>query len=321
MSDFNPLRICFMGSPAFAIPTLNALVEQKHHVIAIYTQPPRLAGRGKVVRSTDVHKRANELGIEAFTPETLKSDFEQTRFASKNFDVAIVAAYGLLLPKSILAAPRLGCINVHASILPRWRGAAPIHRAIIEGDLESGISFMLMDEGLDTGPVIAKERIDISSDETAGSLHDKLSKLSADRIGEILDNFAKGELTPVSQLDSGSTYAEKITAADRQIDWTKPAVAIDRQIRGLSPTPCAWFYRTKLESGERIQMKAINSYAETYSSRKRPGTVRIHDNVITVACGNDSVIRILKLQQPNARAMEAADFLRGTPIKTGEVFS
>lgn len=321
MSDFQPLRICFMGSPAFAIPTLNTLVKQQHQVVAIYTQPPRMAGRGKVVRPTDVHKRANELGIEAFTPESLKSDYEQTRFVSKNFDVAIVVAYGLLLPKSILEAPRLGCINVHASILPRWRGAAPIHRAIIEGDLESGVSFMVMDEGLDTGPVIATERIDISPDETAGSLHDKLSQLSADCIGEILCKYAKGEITPASQPELGFKYAEKISAKDRQIDWTKPAIEVDRQIRGLSPTPCAWFYRTKPDSGERIQMKAINSYAETYSSRKRPGTVRIHDNVITVACGNDSVIRILTIQQPNARAMEAADFLRGTPIRTGEVFS
>lgn len=314
------LRICFMGSPAFAIPTLNALVEQKHQVVAIYTQPPRVAGRGKVVRSTDVHKRANELGIEAFTPESLKSDFEQDRFTSKKFDIAVVVAYGLILPKQILDAPRLGCINVHASLLPRWRGAAPIHRAIMEGDTETGISFMLMNEGLDTGPIIETEKIEISSDETAGSLHNKLAQLSAESIGDIIHKFSEGEIIPASQSDAGSNYADKVSAGDRKIDWSKPAVEIDRQIRGLSPTPCAWFYRTKPDSGEKLQMKAINSYAETYSSRKPPGTVIIRDSRITVVCGNNSVIRILTLQQPNARAMNAADFLRGTPVRNGEVF-
>ena len=320
MTNSHRLRICFMGSPAFAIPTLNALVEEKHQVVTIYTQPPRAAGRGKVLRSTDVHKRANELGIEALTPESLKSDFEQARFTEKKFDIAIVVAYGLILPKPILDAPRLGCINVHASLLPRWRGAAPIHRAIMEGDTETGISFMLMNEGLDTGPIIETEEIEISSDETAGSLHNKLAQLSAESIGDIIHKFAEGEITPASQSNAGSKYADKVSAMDRKIDWSKPAVEIDRQIRGLSPTPGAWFFREKPDSGEKLQMKAINSCAETHSSRKPPGTVIIRDSKITVVCGNNSVIRILSLQQPNARAMNAADFLRGTPVKNGEVF-
>lgn len=320
MSDPTRLRICFMGSPAFALPTLNALVDNQHIVSAIYTQPPREAGRGKVLKSTDVHKRANQIGVEAFTPKSLKLVSEHEKFISQDFDLAIVIAYGLILPKPILEAPRFGCINVHASLLPRWRGAAPIHRAIIEGDTETGISFMMMDEGLDTGAILASYKIDISTSETAGSLHDKLAALSADNINEVIQNLVEGELTPSPQPSQGSTYAEKISASDRQIDWNKPAIEIDRQIRGLSPTPCAWFYREKPETGEKIQMKAVNSHTETHNSRKTPGTVQVRGGNLNVVCGNGTVLRILALQQPNARAMEAADFIRGTPISTGEIF-
>lgn len=320
MSNSRPLRICFMGSPAFAIPTLNALIEEQHLVAKVYTQPPRVAGRGNVMRSTEVHKRANELGIEISTPTSLKSDTEQTKFSSNKFDVAIVVAYGLILPKPILESPRLGCINVHASILPRWRGAAPIQRAIMDGDQETGISFMLMDEGVDTGPILSTEKIDISSDETAGSLHDKLADLSANSICDLIQKLSDGELTPIPQQSDNSSYADKISSTDRQIDWNKPAIEIDRQIRGLCPTPSAWFLRELPSSGKRIQMKAINSYVETYKSRKSPGFVRVQDHKITVACGDETVLCILALQQPNARAMDTADFLRGTPIRTGEVF-
>jgi len=233
------MRVIFMGTPDFSVPVLNALVNAGHDVVCAYCQPPRPAGRGKKDRPSPVQIRAEALGLPVRHPVSVKSADEQAAFAALEADVAVVVAYGLILPQAVLDAPKRGCLNIHASLLPRWRGAAPIHRAIMAGDAETGVCIMQMEAGLDTGPVLLKKVTAIGADETTAVLHDRLSAMGAEAIVEALG--ALDDLTPIPQSDEGVTYAAKIDKSEARIDWTKPAVEVDRLIRGLSPFPGAWF--------------------------------------------------------------------------------
>ncbi|MCR9193452.1 MAG: methionyl-tRNA formyltransferase [Hyphomonas sp.] len=313
------LRIAFMGSPDFAVPVLAALAEAGHEIACVYSQPPRPAGRGKKLRPTPVHQWADANGIEVRTPRSLKKAAEQEAFAALGLDAAVVVAYGLILPQEILDAPRLGCMNMHASLLPRWRGAAPIHRAVLAGDKVTGVQAMIMEAGLDTGPVLATRETDILPTDTTGSVHDRLATLGADLAVTALAGLADGTLTPVAQVEDGATYAHKITAEDQRIDWTRPAADVDCQIRGLSPFPSAWFYYTPAGETEPLRMKALMSRLEDRSSDAVPGTLL--DDELLVQCGDGKAVRLLKAQKPGAKAMLAADLLRGLPISAGERFS
>jgi len=298
------MRIVFMGSPDFAVPSLEALVEAGHDVVAAYAQPPRPAGRGKADRKTAVHERAKQLGIEVRTPRTLRDDYEQERFRALDADIAVVAAYGLILPKPILEAPKGGCINVHASLLPRWRGAAPIQRAILAGDERSGVTIMHMDEGLDTGPILLKRELDIRG-RTAGEVTDELAKLGARALSDWLDRPTPAEPQP----NVGVTYASKIDKAETRIDWTKAAEDIERQVRAFNPVPGAWFEA----NGERIKLleAAVGSDASG-----TPGEVL--DDILNVACGK-GYIRPLKVQRAGRGAMTAGELLRGFAIPQGTI--
>ncbi|WP_289043906.1 methionyl-tRNA formyltransferase [uncultured Aliiroseovarius sp.] len=291
------MRVVFMGSPDFSVPVLEALVDAGHDIAAVYCQPPRPAGRGKKDRPGPVHARADELGLDVCHPVSLKGAEEQAAFAALNADVAVVVAYGLILPQPILDAPARGCLNIHASLLPRWRGAAPIHRAIIAGDAETGVCIMQMEAGLDTGPVLLREATPIGAEETTAQLHDRLSTMGARLIVQALDRLP--DLTPEPQSDDGVTYAHKIDKAEAQIDWSRPAVEVDRLIRGLSPFPGA-----KCDmGGEQVKLLA-SRIAEGAGA---PGQV-LHD--LTIACG-DGAVEVLRAQRPGKRAMERDDFLRG----------
>lgn len=314
----NPLRIAFMGSPDFAVPVLAALVEAGHEVACVYSQPPRPAGRGKKLRPTPVHQWAEDQGLEVRTPRSLKKAPEQEAFAALDLDAAVVVAYGLILPQEILDAPRLGCMNMHASLLPRWRGAAPIHRAIMAGDEMTGVQAMMMEAGLDTGPVLATEKTRIFPFDTTGSVHDRLAGLAADLAVSALAGLADGALIPKPQSDEGVTYAHKVTAEDQRIDWTRPAAEVDCQIRGLSPFPGAWFYYTPEGETEPLRMKALMSKLEDGDENVAPGA--LIDNELLVQCGDGVAVRVLKAQKPGSKAMEAADLLRGLEIPAGARF-
>lgn len=296
------MKLIFMGTPDFSVPALNALADAGHDIVAVYTQPPRPAGRGKKDRPTPVHTRAETLGLPVLTPQSLKTEDALTTFQSHKADVAVVVAYGLILPQPILDAPTHGCLNIHASLLPRWRGAAPIHRAIMAGDAETGVAIMQMEAGLDTGPVLMSETLPIAPDDTTGSLHDKLSALGATLITQALDQYAN--LTPTPQPEDGITYAHKIDKAEARIDWSKPATEISRQIRGLSPFPGAWCDI----DGERI--KLLNATEAEAEDNAPPGT---HLGNFKIACGTDAV-QITKAQRPGKRPMDADEFLRGTDL-------
>ena len=306
------LRLAFMGSPDFSVPTLDALIEAGHEIACVYSQPPKPAGRGKKLRKTPVHAHAEEIGLEVRTPRSLKSAEEQAAFADLNLDAAVVIAYGLILPQPILDAPRLGCMNLHASRLPRWRGAAPIQRAIMAGDEMTGVDAMVMEAGLDTGPVLASETCRIFPFDTAGDLHDRLAALAANLAPHALAGWAGGDLAPQDQPEEGVTYAHKITAADQRIDWSRPAAELDAQIRGLAPAPGAWFEWTPPGAAEPLRMKALMSRLDTGAGA--PGEVL--DEALTIACGTGAV-QITRLQKPGGRPVEATDFLRGTPIAPG----
>ena len=298
------MRVIFMGSPDFAVPSLNALVEAGHEVIAAYAQPPRPAGRGKADRKTAVHERAEQLGIAVRTPRTLRDPDEQDRFRQLDADVAIVAAYGLILPKPILDAPKKGCINVHASLLPRWRGAAPIQRAILAGDEISGVTIMQMEEGLDTGPMLNKVVLDIRG-KNAGQVTEELSVLGA---RALLDWFA--DPTPAeAQPEDGVTYASKIDKAEARIDWTQPAHEIELQVRAFAPTPGAWFEA----NGERI--KLLDGKAATDASG---GAGEVLDDCLSIAAG-DGYIRPLKVQRAGRAPMAPGELLRGFAIPKGTI--
>jgi methionyl-tRNA formyltransferase len=297
------MRIVFMGSPAFAVPSLDALVGAGHDVVAAYCQPPRPAGRGKSERKTAVHERAEALGIEVRTPRTLREADEQARFAALKADVAVVAAYGLILPASILAAPSAGCVNVHASLLPRWRGAAPIQRAILAGDAVSGVTIMQMDEGLDTGPMLLKRELPLVG-KNAGQVTEEMAKLGAAALLDWLADRRPGEPQP----DDGATYAAKVSKDEARIDWTQPAEQIERQVRAFAPAPGAWF----AANGERIKLLE----GEIADERGEPGEVL--DERLTVASRTGS-IRPLLVQRAGRGAMTPAELLRGFPVPIGTI--
>ena len=295
------MRIVFMGSPDFAVPSLNALGENGHEVIAVYSQPPRPAGRAKGERKTAVHEQAEELGIEVRTPRSLRNEEEQAEFRRLGADLAIVAAYGLILPKPILEAPEGGCVNVHASLLPRWRGAAPIQRAILAGDEVSGVTIMQMDEGLDTGPMLLKRELDIRG-KNAGQVTEELAKLGAEALVEWLSEPTPAEAQPAD----GATYASKIDKLEARIDWSLPAEQIERQVRAFSPAPGAWFDAL----GDRIKLLD----AEITDLSGKPGEVL--DSSVTVAAGSGA-IRPLKVQRAGRSVMTPAELLRGFQLPKG----
>jgi len=295
-----------MGSPDFAVPSLNALAEAGHEVVAAYAQPPRPAGRGKSERKTAVHERAEALRIEVRTPRTLRDADEQARFRGLDADLAVVAAYGLILPKPILEAPKGGCINVHASLLPRWRGAAPIQRAILAGDETSGVTIMRMDEGLDTGPMLLARELDIRH-KNAGQVTDELARLGAKTLSEWLDHPSP----PQAQPDQGATYASKIEKAEARIDWSQPAEMIERQVRAFNPTPGAWFEA----NGERI--KLLEAKIER-DSRFRGNDGEVLDDQLVVQCG-EGAIRPMLVQRAGRGAMTPQELLRGFAIPKGTI--
>ncbi|GMM93216.1 methionyl-tRNA formyltransferase [Qipengyuania sp. MTN3-11] len=297
------MRIIFMGTPEFAVPTLKALDHAAHEIVAVYTQPPRPAGRGKKPQPSPVQKEAEVLGIEVRSPTSLKSAEEQARFAALEADVAVVAAYGLILPQPILDAPAHGCLNVHASILPRWRGAAPIHRAVMAGDPTTGVTIMQMEAGLDTGPMLATIRTPIER-KTTGELTEELAEKGAQLMVGTLRELTNHR--PLAQDEERATYAPKIDKAEARIDWSKPAEEIERLVRGLAPFPGAWF---ELE-GERVKLLR----AEVAEQDGQPGEVL--DDALTVACG-EQALRPLRLQRAGRPAMDAGEFLRGRPVAKG----
>jgi methionyl-tRNA formyltransferase len=304
------LRIVFMGTPEFAVPTLVELVSRGHNIVAVYTRAPAAAGRGMEERRSPVHETAARLGIAVRNPVSLKGEEAAETFRAHCADVAVVVAYGLLLPKAILEAPPHGCLNLHASLLPRWRGAAPIARAIMSGDSETGVMVMRMDEGLDTGPVALAERIPIPPDATAGELHDQLAGIGADLMARAIAALERGMLKFTPQPQAGVTYAKKIENAETRIDWSKPGKAVHDHIRGLSPFPGAWF-EAPLD-GNSVRMKVLRSTRS--EGRGAPGTVL--DDRMTIACG-DGAVRLVQVQRAGAKAMSAEEFLRGTPLKAG----
>jgi len=295
-----------MGTPDFAAAALDALVDAGHDIVCVYSQPPRPAGRGKQSRPGPVHGRANDLGLAVRTPVSLKDEAAQAEFAALDADVAVVAAYGLILPAPVLAAPRLGCLNIHASLLPRWRGAAPIQRAIMAGDRETGITIMRMDEGLDTGPMLLKRAIAIGEDD-AGALHDRLAALGAELIVDALNQLAAGTANETTQPSDGATYAKKLTRDDEAIDWSRPASEIARQVRALSPRPGAHFGL----GDERWKVLAAVAVDDDNAA---PGTV--FDDTLTVACGIGA-LKITRVQRPGRKPMSSADALHGRPIPSG----
>lgn len=299
------MRIVFMGTPAFSVTVLDALVAAGHEIACVYTQPPRPAGRGQAERPSPVHARADALGLPVRHPRTLREAATQAEFAALDADVAVVVAYGLILPQAVLDAPLHGCLNIHASLLPRWRGAAPIQRAIMAGDAETGICIMQMEAGLDTGPVLLRRAIPIGETETAGDLHDRLAALGADAIVTALAHL--DDLTPQIQPEAGLIYADKIDKSEARVDWTRPAVEIDRKIRGLSPFPGAW----TMIGGRRV--KLIRS--QLAKGTGAPGTVL---EGLTIACATGAV-EITELQPEGKPRMAAKDYLRGARIAPGFV--
>jgi methionyl-tRNA formyltransferase len=300
------MRLIFMGTPDFAVPTLLELAAARHEIAAVYTRAAKPAGRGMELQPSPVEREARRLGLPVLTPTTLKGAEAQAAFRAHNADAAVVVAYGLILPKAILEAPRLGCFNVHASLLPRWRGAAPINRAIMAGDAESGVTIMQMDEGLDTGAMAMAERVAIGSDMTAGDLHDALARLGADLMLCALAAAERGSLSLTPQPAAGVTTAAKIGKDETRIDWTKPWRDVHNHIRGLSPFPGAWF-----EIGG-VRVKALRS---TRGEGKGVASTVLDDS-LTIACG-DGAVRLTQVQRAGKQPMAAEEFLRGTKVEPG----
>jgi methionyl-tRNA formyltransferase len=300
------LRLIFMGTPDFAVPTLLALTAAGHDIVAVYTRAPKPGGRGMDLQVTPVEREARRLALPVFTPKSLRDEAAQAEFRAHNADAAVVVAYGLILPKAVLEAPRLGCFNVHASLLPRWRGAAPINRAVMAGDAESGVTIMQMDEGLDTGAMAMREALSIGADMTAGELHDALSQQGARSMPVALAAAERGALQLTPQPETGVTYAEKISKGETRIDWSKPAAQVHNHCRGLSPFPGAWF---ELYG---VRVKALRTTLANGAGT--PGTAI--DDKLTIACG-DGAIRLVQIQRAGKQPMQAGDFLRGTPVKAG----
>jgi methionyl-tRNA formyltransferase len=305
-----PLRLVFMGTPDFAVPTLAEIVGRGHDVAAVYTRTPQPAGRGMELRPSPVEREARRFGIEVLTPKSLRSAEAAEAFRAHGADAAVVVAYGLILPKPILDAPRLGCFNLHASALPRWRGAAPINRAIMAGDSETAAVVMKMAEGLDTGPMAMREPVAILPDTTAGELHDELARRGADLTVRALGALERGTLRLTPQPEAGVTYAAKIDKSETRIDWTKPWKVVHDHCRGLSPFPGAWFELAGPAAPARIKVLRT-----TQGDGSRPPGTAVDDR-LTIACG-DGAVRILELQRAGRAPMKADEFLRGTPIAAG----
>jgi len=304
------LRLAFMGTPAFATPTLAALIGAGHDIACVYTRPPRPKGRGLAEELSPVHRLALASHIPVRTPVTLKDTAQQEIFTALQCDAAVVVAYGLLLPKPILDAPRLGCFNLHASLLPRWRGAAPIQRAIMAGDAETGVTVMRMEEGLDTGPILMAEHVKIAR-KTYGQLHDELAQLGASLMTRAVGALERGSVEARLQSAEGATYAKKVARDEARIDWGKNARELDCLVRGLSPSPGAWFE----VKGERIKVLL----AEPVAGKGAPGEVLPSEisNGLTIACG-DGALALTSVQRAGGKAMDAAAFLRGFPLGAGE---
>ena len=302
-----PLRLIFMGTPDFAVPTLIELATRGHEIAGVYTRAPKPAGRrGLELKPTPVEREARALGLNVLTPKTLKTEEAQATFRALDADAAVVIAYGLILPKAVLDAPKLGCFNVHASLLPRWRGAAPINRAVMAGDAELGVTIMQMDEGLDTGAMAMVEHLTITPDMTAGELHDKFAPLGADLMARALSALERGSLALTPQPDQGVTYAEKISKDETRIDWAKSWQDVHNHIRGLSPFPGAWF---ELDG---VRIKVLRSTRGEGSGA--PGTAL--DDKLTIACG-DGAVRLVQVQRAGGKPMAAEEFLRGTKVGNG----
>jgi methionyl-tRNA formyltransferase len=313
------LRVIFMGSPAFSVPTLHAISEAGHEIACVYSQPPRAAGRrGMETVATPVHQVAEDLGLRVRTPLNFKADEDRAAFADLGADVAVVVAYGLLLPQEILDAPKHGCLNGHGSLLPRWRGAAPIQRAIMAGDTMTGIQIMQMEAGLDTGPVALSREISILPNMTTGELHDEMSVVGAELMVEALAKLENGELSFTPQKDEGAIYARKLEKAETRIDWQRPAVEVHNHIRGLSPLPGAWCEMNfgTLDKPNFQRVKILRSELASASGKKTEPGVTLNDE-LTVQC-SDGAVRLLNLQRAGKKASDATEFLRGTPIPAGE---
>jgi methionyl-tRNA formyltransferase len=302
-----PLRLIVMGTPDFSVPTLLELVAHGHEIAVVYTRAPKPGGRGMKLQATPVEVEARRLGIPVLTPKTLKTEEALEEFRAHDADAAVVVAYGMILPQAILDAPKLGCFNLHASLLPRWRGAAPINRAIMAGDAESGVMVMKMDVGLDTGDVAMAERLPITDAMTASDLHDRLAPLGADLMVRAIGALERGGLQLVKQSEEGVTYAAKIDKAEARIDWSRPAREVLRHIHGLSPFPGAW--SEIADGGEAARVKILR--CELAKGSGAPGSVL--DDQLTIACG-DGAIHIVELQRAGKAPMKAAEFLRGTPL-------
>lgn len=312
------LRVIFMGTPDFSVPTLFEIVGQGWDVVACYSQPPRKAGRGMELKKTPVHEAAESLGIPVFTPTSLKNEEEQERFRSFEADVAVVVAYGLLLPKAILDGTEHGCLNGHASLLPRWRGAAPINRAIMAGDKASGIQVMQMEEGLDTGPVCMSETVAITEDMTAGELHDRLSALGGDLMMRALSALSRGALGATPQTDEGVTYAKKIQKSETRIDWSLPAEQVHNHIRGLSPFPGAWC-EMDLGGKKPERVKILRSH-RAEGTGVAGEVLAAEGNTLSIACGSGA-IKLVQVQRAGKKAMSTEEFLRGSKLSVGEAVS
>ena len=308
------MRLAFLGTPAFALPTLAAILEAGHEVAAVYTRAPKPAGRrGLSLTPSPVHALAEASGVPVRTPKTLRDPEEQAAFAALDLEVAVVVGYGLILPAPILAAPRHGCLNLHPSILPRWRGAAPIQRPIMAGDVETAAAIMVMEEGLDTGPVALERRVPISPDATAGDMHDALAVLGATLMVEALRQVEAGTLAPRPQAEEGVVYADKIDKAEARIDWSRPAREVHDMIRGLSPSPCAYVEADLGRGPERVKLIR----AALVEAGGAPGTAI--DDHLTIGCGSGAV-RLLELQAAGKKAMTAEAFLAGTKVPEGTRF-
>jgi len=311
------MKIAFLGTSAFAVPALRALVEAGHDVAVVYTRAPKPAGRGQQERKTPVHELADQLGLTVHTPRSLRSDEEAASFKALDLDAAVVVSYGHILPKSFLDAPVLGCINIHGSLLPRWRGAAPIHRAILAGDAETGVTIMRMDEGLDTGPMLLAESTPISAADTAESVHDRLAALGASLIVSTLDGLLRKNIDAVAQPEEGVTYAHKLGKEEGVLDWRRPAAEIERKIRAFHPWPGTSFEAPKDKGVERIKVLE----ATLTLAGGTPGTVSIaRDGFPVVACGVGG-LKLLKRQRPGKSAQSADAFLRGFALGAGTVLA
>ncbi|WP_374451652.1 methionyl-tRNA formyltransferase [Phenylobacterium sp.] len=304
------MRIAFLGTPDFAVAALAALVEAGHEVVCVYSQPPAPRGRGQTLKPSPVHAYAQERGIPVRTPLSMRDPAEIEAFAALQIDAGVVVAFGQILPAAVLDAPRLGCFNLHASLLPRWRGAAPIQRAIMAGDEVTGVEVMQMTEGLDEGPVLASETVRIDALETASTLHDRLAAVGAGLLARTMAAVERGEARATPQAEAGLTYAKKIRAKEARIAWTKPAVEVDRKIRGLSPFPGAWF-ELPTDKGP-VRVKALLSRIE--DGQGAPGQVL--DDALLIACG-EGAVRLLRVQREGKGPQDAETFLRGAPVASG----